>query len=192
MTADKKYSRLDDALKDTLEQGETVKWKGEPAKISLLAAPQGTMIILRWAICFVCLMFILWFVLIYNSDLIATTNVRVFLIIFILALAYVAVRPIIDVNTIERSAVFCITNKRAIICLVTSQVKLKSASYEGISEFDIDIISNNCGNVYIGRSTIESFRKSRADTLTFNSEPIARPLVFYNVEDPDKVVTYFR
>ena len=194
MSDDKKSNRLSEALESILEQGETVTWKGEPAKIRLLAAPQGAMIILRWAVCFLLLLFVLWFALIYNSDVSATTNVRVTVVLAIIILAYISIRPITDIFTIQRYAVFCITNTRAIVFLLKSQIQVKHAIYKDISKFDIDMISSNCGNVYIGSKAHNSLRKSRGDTLTFPDEgnQPERPLVFYNVENPDKIVSFFK
>jgi len=194
MSDDKISNRLSETLESILEQGETVSWKGEPAKIKLLSAPQGAMIILRWAVCFLLLLFVLWFALIYNSDVSATTNVRAALALAIIILVYISVRPITDVFTIQRYTVFCITNTRAIVFLLKSPVKVKHAVYKDVSEFEIDMISTSCGNIYIGPKASNSLRRSRSDTLVFLDEgnQPERPLVFYNIENPDKVAAFFK
>ena len=194
MSDDKKSDRLSEALENILEQGETVSWKGEPAKIKLLTAPQGAMIILRWAVCFLLLLFALWFVFFLNSEVSATTNVRVTLALAIIILAYISIRPITDIYTIQRYTVFCITNTRAIVFLLKSQIQVKHAVYKDVTEFDIDMISSDCGNIYIGSKAPNSLRRSRGDTLVFpdESNQPARPLVFYNIENPDKIITFFK
>ena len=194
MSDNKKYDRLSEALESILEQGEIVSWKGEPAKVKLLEAPQGVMLILRWAVCFIVLLFMLWFGLIYNSDVDTGSNVIVFLVLVFVALAYISVRPIVDAFTIERNIVYCITNKRAAVLLLKNQSKIKYADYKDVPGFDVDMISYNVGNVYIGSKAPNSLRRSRSDTLTFPGEgdELVRPLVFYNVENPDDIAAHFK
>ena len=194
MLDNNKNTRLGEALESVLEQGETVSWKGEPAKIDLLAAPHGAMIILRWAVCFVILLFMLWFALFFNSDVNNTSNVWVFVILVIAALGYISVRPIIDMFTIQQNTVFCITNTRVIVFLLKSQIKVKYVFYKEVAEFDIDMLSDKCGNIYIGSRAPNSLRMSRFDNLTFPGEgdqPV-RPLVLYNIESPYKVVEFLK
>lgn len=189
---DKKADRLDEALKNALEQGETVHWKGEPAKVNLLAAPQGMMIIIRWAVCLIILLLVLWYAVVYGSASGTSGNVTVVVVIVVLAVLYVALRPILDVRSIQNGVAYCITNKRAFVCLLATQTKIKSAYFADISEFDIDELAPGFGNVYVGKKAPESLRRSRGDTLSYSSDPPDRPLVFYNVENPEKVVSFFR
>ena len=83
---------------------------------------------------------------------------------------------------------------RAIVFLLSSQVKIKHAVYDSSTEFDIDMITLESGNIYIGPKAPNSLSRSRFDTLMFPGEgdQPARPLAFYNVENPEKIVAFFK
>ena len=191
MTTEKKQGRIENLFNSALAKGETVIWKGTPSKISLLAAPHGNMIILRWAVCFVLIVFMFWFTLLSNQTPV-TSSTTGFLVIFIIALLYICVRPLIDAFTIQNKIAYCITDERVIIAQLSSSAKLKYIDYKDVTEFEIDMLTPVCGNIYIGKKAANSLRRSRSDTLTFNGEPLERPLVLYNVENPYDVATNFR
>ena len=97
-------------------------------------------------------------------------------------------------NTIQRHAVYCITDERVLVFILTSQPRIKAVGLSSLADFDVDEISANCGNVYIGKKEPSSLRRSRTDTLTFpgdNEQPL-RPFVLYNVEDPYKIAALLR
>ena len=182
---------LDETLKTTLEQDEGIKWVGRPFKIKPLDAPFGTMLIIRWAICLALLVFAAWYSLVYvpaNN----TGGGWPFSLILLAVAVFIAMRPIYDVSLIQEKCVYIVTNKRAIICLLTSVPKTKSAYFSDSKEFDIDMLSPVAGNIYLGSKKNNSLSKSRDDTLFFpgpDEDPV-RPLALYNVENPYDVTKY--
>ena len=189
------FEKFDKLFASELLEGETVLWKGRPAGIKIMEAPYGNLYIIRWGICLAFAIFSLWFGLLYGPANELSNSIAVMLV-FLLIIAYVAARPLIDVNTIQHKCVYCITNRRAIVSLVGRSYKIKDKHFEDIDEILTDIISGDRGVIYIGGKQKDSHRKGRGDlfiypNMTGDDDIKKQPLIFYSVENIQDVKTYF-
>ena len=192
------FNRFDELIVSELRssEGESILWKGKPTDIKIMEAPYGNIYILRWLICLLLFACVLWYQLIYMPSNSMTTNSLAIPIVCTLAILFIAVKPLIDINSIQRKCVYCITTKRVIVSNVSNPLKMKAKSFEEVDDISIEMISDNRGTIYIGKKQKNSVRRSRTDSLVFptsndDEEFAKRPLIFYSIEAPKNVMTYF-
>lgn len=195
MKAANVFDQFDELMAKNLADGETVLWKGRPAAIKVMEAPYGIAYMIRWVICLALIIGVLWYQLVY----VPARSISIswaFPVIFILLILYCALRPLIDIYTIKQKCVYCITNHRAIVAVMDTTLKIKAKNYKDIDAITADMIADRRGIIYIGKKQKQSFRRSRLGLLVFpvNSDDEgfnAQPLIFYNVENPHEIMTFF-
>ena len=188
------FEKFDELIAKELSEDETVVWRGRPTGIKIMEAPYGTIYLIRWGICLLCVIFALWFGFIYGPAQETTKSTGVMVVLFLI-IVFIALQPLLDIRTIQRKCVYCVTNQRAIVSTVGTSFKMKSKYFKDIDEISTDTLSGNRGTIYIGKKLKNSPRKSRGDSLTYpnnaeDTDAEKRPLIFYSVDNFAEVMIY--
>ena len=190
----KNTDALEAFVKENLNDSETVLWTGKPAGIKLLEAPYGSPIIVRWIICLVFAVVAIWYGLIYvpgNDNI--NTNGGIIMLVVLVIVAFIAVRPLMEVFRLNSKCFYYITNQRALILIKGNTDIVKEKSLADAPEISLDTISEGVGNVYIGNKTDNAYKRARFSVTSpqQDEEDLKKPLVFYSVANPDEVISYF-
>ena len=105
----------DELLHSILEDGETVKWKGQSEKYQILTDESKKGLYIRWAICIAAI--ILWAIyciVFRNIDGASGFALAISMILIILFFGYMAFIPMLDRKKIIEKNSYYITDRRAI------------------------------------------------------------------------------
>jgi len=182
-------------INDALYEDEVILWAGRPGKARLLDAPYGTPIMIRWFICLIIAAFAFWYRFSYIPSVASTSvNGDVVMLVILVIAVLIALLPFKDIIKLNRNCFYYITDHRVISLVRGSSSIMNEKHYSDVSEITYDMHATDVGNIYIGKKEKTSENKARIRVLTRpveDGEEHKRPLIFYNVNNPDKVMGFF-
>ncbi len=177
---------MDAKLQKNLLKSETVLWTGKASPFKLMEPPYNkkitTTLIISIALA---ILLPVWYVYYVTKS---GVGVKWFVIaIVIVAMAFIATRPIFDKRTLEKKITYAITNLRAITYFGDNN--FNSINLDKITDVRIDTLSNGKGVIYMGEACKKGVGKSRDLTLfgIKNDENELTGLAFYSVENVQSV-----
>ena len=115
------------------------------------------------------------------------------MLVVLVIVAFIAVRPLMEVFRLNSKCFYYITNQRALIFIKGNTDILKEKSLADAPEIALDTISEGRGNIYIGKKSDNAYKRARFNVTTpqQDEEDMKKPLVFYSVANSDEVLSFF-
>ena len=179
-------------LKESLWDGEVVRWSGRPEPFVLMEKTFKSSIIATWVASACFLAGVLMFLI--PSTTTGSYTVSDTMILGIIALflpAILSARPIMDKKCLEEKTLYAITNYR-IIAVVRDEVMYLPIG-KGM-EVAVEQQEDGCGNLRFGELVGKPAEKSRTHAVLglrsddCNSD--MRGLLFYHVDQPEQLIRY--
>ena len=184
---------MEDLLNEILWDGDEIRWSGRPTPFVLLDETFRSDILFTWGLSF--LILFITVVLMGFAVILGSYKIGDILILGAIALyipALLSVRPLLDKRALENETFYAITNLR-IISIVNNDPMYISLD-KGVKA-SVEQKKNNLGNLSFGDAAGRSPKKSRALAVVGLRAPgkqnAMNGLLFYNVEDPEQVLSYF-
>ena len=185
---------LKDLIKNDLQEGETILWAGSPSGLKILDMPYGASVIIRWVLCLALAAFALWYNFVFvPSAAGANLNGPVVMIVCLAVAILIALWPLFSIRRLRNKCGYYVTDRRALTIVKGSTVILKDRQLADVTEITFDIIADNRGNIYFGKTRKSSFRKARVSVITPPNadETTVPPLVFHSVINPAEIIAQF-
>lgn len=184
---------MEDLLNEILWDGEELRWSGRPTPFVLLDETFRSDILFTWGLSF--LILFVTVILMGFAVMAGTHKVGDVLILGAIALylpAILSIRPLLDKKALENETLYAITNRRVISIVNNDPMYIMLD--KGVKAF-VEQKKYNIGNLSFGDAVGRPPKKSRALAVVGLREPgkqnAMNGLLFYNVEDPEQVLTYF-
>lgn len=180
---------METRLKETLWDGEQVRWTGRPNPFPLLGPDSKKETLITWIISGLVLAAMVCFLVpLAVSGSRSVTECLVMAVVALFIPAILSIRPFLDKKCLEKNTLYAITNYR-IIAIVK-----EDALYLPIRkdlEIAVEQRADGCGNVCFGKMIGHAPRKSRSLAVLGlrddDSRYLMQGLMFYHVEQPDQV-----
>lgn len=184
---------MEDLLKKSLLEGESVLWSGKAAPFKLLEPPYGKSLFAIWGLSIV---WIVGFAALYipfalNIGIEWNTIVPMLILADFLPVL-LSLRPILDQRDLQSKTLYAITNYR-VISITRDQVK--GLFLEAEMELDVLPESNGCGTVRIGLACKKSPLFVRAQSLMGVKDESGKKiagLAFYHLRGPKETAELIR
>lgn len=177
-------------LKESLWEGEEVRWTGRPKPFELLGPDSKNGILITWVISSLILAaMVLFLVPQAISGYRSVTECLVMAVVALFVPAILSVRPFLDKKCLEQNTLYAITNHR-ILAVVKDEVLFLPISKE--LETAVEQRRNGCGNICFGKMIGQPLRKSRALAVLGlrddDNRFLMQGLMLYHVDQPDQVM----
>ncbi|MGI5962896.1 MAG: hypothetical protein ACOX7N_04155 [Lawsonibacter sp.] len=183
---------METRLKESLWEGEEIRWSGRPKPFQLMDKTMKNSIILTWIVSACVLAAILIFLIPgLMSGARSTSDAIILLVITLFLPGILSARPFMDKKCLEERTLYAITNFR-IIAVVKDEVMYLPIG-KGM-KVALEQQEDGCGNVRFGELVGKPASKSRAHAVlglrADDDKNDMCGLLFYHVDQPDKVMSY--
>lgn len=178
---------MEKLIRDNLQNGEKILWTGKPENFKLLDHHFVFSVISRWVVAALFVVLCIWNTII-SIRAGADSSTRNILYLVAALVLYLAIEPLLVLQRLKTTCLYCVTNQRALIAIVRGKnSKLRFRMLDEVNEVSVETIANNQGLISIGKpvSGSVSYCRDISTHLTMPDHDV--PLMFYSVSAPQEV-----
>lgn len=184
---------MEQRLQENLLDGEQILWMGRPAPFKLMRCPYRTAFYVTWLVCGVVIATAAYHLLpVFPHSDGVNADLLVILIVVSFFPILLSLRPILDKICLEKNTIYAITNYR-VVSLVRDDFMYIPIHPQ--LQITIEAKEQDCGNVCFGDAAGQDVQKSRANAVLGirkeHNQNNMLGILFYHVQNPEKLLTYF-